>query len=219
MNAKSLLDQLLRSGQSMLNERGRSGSGLGGMGGGALAGGALAMLLGSRSGRKLGGAALKYGSLAALGALAYRAYNDWQQQQSAGGSLRAHAEPQTVDRLPAPQVEAHSRAILAALVAAAKADGHIDVRERGLIEDELGKLDNDPATRQWLHDELEKPLDPAEVARLGDSPELASEMYLASRLMVDQQNFMERTYLDELARCLKLDPDLRTRLDAQIDAG
>lgn len=39
-------------------------------------------------------------------------------------------------------------------------------------------------------------------------------MYLASRLMVDEESFMERACLDELVRRLGLEPDLRRRLDA-----
>ena len=33
-------------------------------------------------------------------------------------------------------------------------------------------------------------------------------MYLASVLIVDEQNYMERTYLEELARQLGLDPSM-----------
>jgi len=35
-------------------------------------------------------------------------------------------------------------------------------------------------------------------------------------MMVDQENFMERAYLDELARQLRLDPGLRQELEAQV---
>ena len=62
----------------------------------------------------------------------------------------------------------------------------------------------------------DKPLDPAEVARAASTPEMAAEMYLASLLMVDQQHFMERAYLDELARQLQLAPALKLELEAQI---
>ena len=49
-------------------------------------------------------------------------------------------------------------------IAAAKADGHVDERERALIEGEFTKLDNDQELQHWLHAELNKPLDPADVA-------------------------------------------------------
>jgi uncharacterized membrane protein YebE (DUF533 family) len=177
---------------------------------GALAGGALGLLLGkNKSTRKLA----TYGGLAAIGVMAYKAYGDYQQQQQGAG---AATQPQTVDRLPPPQAELHSQAILKALVAAAKADGHIDARERQVIEGEFSRVNQDAELQQWLHAELEKPLDPAEVARAATTPELASEMYLASLLAADEQSFMERAYLDELARQLKLDDALKLRLEQQL---
>ena len=42
------------------------------------------------------------------------------------------------------------------------------------------------------------------------------DRYLASVMMVDQENFMERAYLDELARQLRLDPALRLELENQV---
>lgn len=220
MNTRNLLDQLLKSGQQLLDKQGataKPGSAAGGLGGllsgaggGLLGGGALGLLLGSKKVRKYGGKALTYGGLAALGVLAYKAYGNWQANQRLAAS-----EPRTVDRLPPAQAEQHSQAVLRALVAAAKSDGHIDERERALIEGEFSRLDSDRELQHWLHDELNKPLDPAEVARAAQTPEMAAEMYLASVMMVDQENFMERAYLDELARQLRLDPGLRQELESQ----
>ena len=217
MKIQGFLDTLLKSaqggGNAATGNTSASQGGLGGMlnadfGKGALTGGALGLLLGkNKTTRKLA----TYGGLAAIGVMAYKAYGDYQKQQ--GG---AQAEPQTVDRLPPPQAELHSQAILRALVAAAKADGHIDARERQVIEGEFTRVNHDAELQQWLHSELEKPLDPAEVARAASTPEIASEMYLASLMAADEQNFMERAYLDELARQLKLDDALKTRLEQQI---
>ena len=39
--------------------------------------------------------------------------------------------------------------------------------------------------------------------------ELATEVYLASLLTIEVDHFMERGYLDELARALKLDDNLK----------
>ncbi|MFP5423066.1 Uncharacterized membrane protein YebE, DUF533 family [Pseudomonas peli] len=241
MITRGLLDQLLKSGQDLMQQKsaggkggsagglggalggllggaGKSGQGgdlgtlLKGAGGGALAAGALGMLLGNKSARKMGGKALTYGGLAALGVVAYKAYSNWQAQQASA----PQAEPQTLDRLPAPQAEIHSQAILKALVGAAKADGHVDARERELIEGELVKLTGDAELQHWLQAELNKPLDPAEIARAASTPEMAAEMYIASVLMVDEEHFMERAYLEELARQLKLDPALKAELEAQV---
>ena len=229
MNTRGLLDQLLKSGQELMQNKGLPqqgggqssqgsskggldlGSLLSGAGGGALAAGALGLLMGSKKARKVGGKVVAYGGLAALGVLAYKAYGNWQQKQASA----PRGEPQTVDRLPPAQAEQHSHAILRAIVAAAKADGHIDDRERQLIDGEIAKLTGDRELQGWLDRELAKPLDPAEVARAATSEEMAAEMYLASLLMVDETNFMERAYLDELARQLSLDAGLKVELEAQ----
>lgn len=239
MNAQRMLEQLLESGRSALQGNSQrqpqtqgampsqaGGAQWGQIGAGALAGGALGLLLGSKGGRKLGGKALKMGSIAALGALAYKAYGHWQAQQAqsaqpgtAAAAQAAAAAPRTVNLLSAPEAELHSRAMLKAMIAAAKADGHLDDRERGLVEAELNRLQADADTRRWLEDELRRPLDPAEVASVSGSPEMASEMYLASLLMADETSWMERTYLDELARRLQLPDGLKVELERQALAA
>lgn len=214
MNAKSLLDQLLGAGQSALsNLPGTAAGGKPGFGTGMLAGGVLGLLLGDKRVRKFGGKALTYGGAAALGALAFRAYSNWQQQKAAAGAAPAPVA-QPAQFLPAP-AEDHSRAVLKALIAAAKSDGHIDARERSLIEEKLASLADDPALRSWIDQEVARPLDPAEVAAAAGSMEVASEMYLVSVLAVDSESFMERAYLDALATQLKLPAELKVQLEAE----
>ena len=173
--------------------------------------GLLTLLLGNRGGRRL----VKLGGMAALGTLAYRAWRDYQTQGSETAVVIDASK--TIEHLPAPAAEVHSRAILVALLAAARADGHIDERERGLLHDEFVKATPDKELQSWLDAELTRPLDAQVVASHAGSPELAAEMYLASRLVIDDQNDAERRYLDDLARALGLDAELRTSLDRQLD--
>jgi uncharacterized membrane protein YebE (DUF533 family) len=190
---------------------------------GAAAGSLITMLLGSKRGRKLGGSALKLGSMAAMGALAWKVYQDYQAQQTAKAPAQAANAPQpaalpapaTFDNLTGPQIEQHSQAMLAAMIAAAKSDGHLDERERGLVQLELQRLDADPATHRWVEQELSKPVEPRDVAALSTSPEMAAEIYLASVLVADETTTMERAYLDELARQLQLPAELKTQLEAK----
>ena len=134
MKIQGFLDHLLKSssGQgSVLNAD---------FGKGAITGGALGLLLGkNKTSRKLA----TYGGLAAIGVMAYRAYNDYKQQQ---GGFAAGAGPQTVDRLPPPQAELHSQAILKALVAAANEAGGRDNIAVVLVR---AQGDADPAPRSW----------------------------------------------------------------------
>jgi uncharacterized membrane protein YebE (DUF533 family) len=225
MSIQNLLEQLLQSGVSKYEGAKQSGD-LGKYATGAAAGGALALLLGSKGGRSLGGKALKIGTVAALGTLAWRAYNDWQARQQAGAPAAAAGAPQAAraalpsfEALSAPQLEDHSRAMLKALIAAAKADGHLDERERSVVEAELQRLDADPATRRWVEDELRRPVEPAEVAAASTSPQMAAEIYLASVIVADDTTTMERAYLDELARQLKLPAELKADLEARAKTG
>ena len=212
MSLNGFLDHLLKSAAPTTLSGNDGRGGLGGMlgsdfGKGTLAGGALGLLLGrNKATRKLA----TYGGLAALGMMAYRAYGDYKAQQG------TTVQPQTVDRLPSPQASLHGEAILRALVAAAKADGHLDAREREVIEGEFARIAPEAEVQQWLKAELDKPLDPAEVARTAYTPEIASEMYLASLVAADEQNYMERAYLDELARQLKIDDALKQRLEQEF---
>ncbi len=232
MSMQRLLQQLLQSGQSLaqdagskLNSSGQGlGSTMGGFGGGALAGGALGLLLGNKKFRKMGGKVAGYGGAAALGAVALKAYQDWQEKKAAAPApayeqQRPSAAPyQAVPALPSPENEQHNKAILSAMIAAAKADGHIGAEEKQLIDAEVAKLTSDSKDVAWIDAELSKPANPAEIANLATTPELGAELYLASALMVDDESFMERAYLDELARNLKLEPGLKAELDSKLKA-
>ncbi|RTZ45561.1 tellurite resistance TerB family protein [Candidimonas sp. SYP-B2681] len=232
MSIQGLLQQLLQSGQSLAQDAGSKlntsgqglGSTLGGFGGGALAGGALGMLLGNKKFRKIGGKIGAYGGAAALGAVALKAYQDWQDKNAAlpsaaDGSAPPQTQPrqlQAVAALPLPEIELQSRVILSAMIAAAKADGHIGAEEKQIIDAEVVKLTNDSADALWFESEMEKPANPMEIAALATTPELGAEIYLASKLVIDEESFMERAYLDELARNLKLEPGLKAELDSKL---
>jgi uncharacterized membrane protein YebE (DUF533 family) len=131
----------------------------------------------------------------------------------------APTEPCTDQLLPAPEVEQHSRAMLKSMIAAAKADGHLDKRECGLVEAELTRIKADASTRRWFEDELRRPLDPAEVVHAAGSPEMAAEMYLAGLLVADDTSYMERACLEELARQLRLPEGLKVELERKAMAA
>jgi len=76
MNIQSLLDQILKAGGA--NDPARRDdparrADMGKYATGAAVGGVLGLLLGTGSGRRMGGKVLKYGSVAAIGALAWPA--------------------------------------------------------------------------------------------------------------------------------------------------
>lgn len=84
------------------------------------------------------------------------------------------------------------------------------------IESTLQQSGADAELQTLIHSELSKPLDPNEIAKLARSPQQASEIYLASLIVIDEQNFMEKAYLTELAKQLNLAPEVAFQLEQQL---
>lgn len=213
-DAKKLLDQFLGGNG---NSSGLSPDLLKG----AAAGGIVGILLGSKGGRRLAKSAAKIGGVAILGSLAYNAYKNWQAQK---GEKDHPAAPSMKDVTPAPDLarslatppsEATSLAILRAMIAAAKADGHIDAAEQKAIFGKLDDMSLDAEAKAFVVDEMRKPLDIDSVVAGATTPEIGVGLYTASVMAIDPDDSAEQAYLSELANRLKLDPGLKTAIEAE----
>lgn len=234
MSIQNVLQQLMQSAQGLVSGQNTSqanpaptsngSSGLKGFAGGALTGGALALLMGNKKFRKIGGKVATYGGVAALGAAAYHAYGQWKENkaQAPQASSQPVAAPapaqiahqtQAFNQLPATELEQHSKLVLMAMISAAKADGHINADEQRLLEAEFDRLNASPDEHAWIRTQINSPADPAAVAKQVETPEQAAEVYMASVLVNGADSFMERAYLDELARQLGLEESLKTHLE------
>lgn len=181
-----------------------------------LGGGAMGMLVGSKRGRKLGGKALKYGAIAGVGMLAWKA---WQSHQAKSGAASGD-EGERVEVLEGEFQERRSLELLQAMIMAARADGHIDAEERALISEQIDALGADDELHAWVEQQLNAPLDAEALAAQADSPQAAREMYLISLAVSDEQNPMERAWLDQLASALALDREMVAELERQaVQAG
>jgi uncharacterized membrane protein YebE (DUF533 family) len=226
---KSLLDQFLGSqaGSTMRNAgqtaKGKLDqySGSGGFVRGAAAGGLLGLLLGGKGMRKAAGGLLGYGGAAAVGALALKAYQNYQQQKAVApvtltpeqfAKLQDEALPHSK---PAADGAPFQLTLVRAMVGAAKADGHVDAVEQQRLFAEVERLGLDSEAKAFVFDLLGKPVDLAAIAGAVATPEQGAEVYLASRLAIDPDVPAERAYLDALAARLKLPAELRAQLDAQ----
>jgi uncharacterized membrane protein YebE (DUF533 family) len=184
----------------------------------ALAGGAaagvMALLLGTKTGRSIGKTGVVLGGLGMLGKLAYDAY-----QKHAGGATSADPAPDAapVGELAGPAADARGAAILVAMIAASKADGHIDAAEKAQIQSQMKMLDAE--AQGMLMDELSKPLDPAEVARHADSDQARREIYAVSAMVCSGDDPRERDYLDKLATALTLDPAIAAEIEREVLAA
>lgn len=248
-NAKSLLEGLLGGlggassgglagklgGLAGGDGRGASG-GLGGMAGQAkdlwdrqggmtklaAGGGLLGVLLGGKDMRNMAGGALKIGGAAAVGALAYRAWSDWQAGKTAeiakDPEMKALPSPEGTAFLPADEAGQDDLAtrLVQVMVAAAKADGHVTPDERQRIETQLGQLGLDAEAERLIASELDAPLDVGRIAGLARTPEEGAEVYAASLLVVNPDGAAEKGYLAMLAARLGLDPELVKHIHARV---
>ena len=208
MDFQNLLNQVLGG----LKQSGGDKKLLAKIGGGAAVAGLASMLLGKKTRNSL----LKTGSTAALGALAYHAYQSWQQNHTA--TAQTAAEPAAVLSQNAfepqgAQAEQTGRLVLKTMIAAAAADGSIDEAERDLITQESG---GDTETQQWLLAETRAPATPAQLADLaaGDTA-AAAEAYLAARMVCAELSRKEIVFLSQLADAFRLDPQLVEQLERQ----
>jgi uncharacterized membrane protein YebE (DUF533 family) len=216
LNAKSLLDGLL-GGQtaSGLGERAKEAwNSQSTLGKGAIAGGLLGILL-TQGGRRMLGTGLKVGGMAAIGGLAYKAYEDWKAGRS--------DDPAGPAALPSPagtafepaDADAFAHSLLLAMISAAKADGRVSPEERTRIDGQLANLGLQDEAAALIAAELDAPLDVGKIAAMANTEAEAMQIYAISLLAVDPDGAAEKGYLAMLAARLNLDQALVERLHSQ----
>jgi len=224
MDTKSLLDELLKTGKEYANKgreiaeeklqiprKGEEGyeETIDGMKKGAMAVGVLALLLGTGAGRRVTGSALKIGSLAAIGGIGWKAYQNWVSKRNEADQdvkdMANNAKTISINDLDETEANERSQILLKAMIAAAKADGHINTKEVAAIDEQIQKLGLSGDVALLMQAEIAKPLDVKEIAELAkNNPSIAAEIYLVSAVISDKENSMERDYLDELAKAMNL---------------
>ena len=228
-NLKQLLDQLLGS-QVPGTEgtvRDKAGQAVQLAKDNPLATGAIAaVLLGTGTGRSLTGSALKLGGVALVAGLGYQAYKNYK----AGKAPDAGQAPVGPEALPAPEETAFdvdgsqiddnfALALIRAMIAAARSDGHIDDAERARIADKLAVSGIESEAHAFIDAELADPTDLGDIIGAARNEEQRVEIYTASRLAIDSDTRAERGYLDMLARQLGLPDALVDHIEATVAAA
>ena len=195
---------------------------------GGLAGGLTSSMLTSKSGRKIGTKALKMGGIAAVGALAYAAY----QRHSTGKGTAPDPLPAAAEPALSPVLEgsaflppksdlagreALGLILVRAMIAAARTDGRLDAQESQAIFQRIESLGMDPENQVLLVAEMGRPVDVDAIVNSADSPEVAAEIYLASLLAIDVDTAAEKSYLVMLAARLNLPSELVAELHRQVE--
>ncbi len=164
---------------------------------GAAAAGALGTLLLSGVMGKFGRKLATAGGLAALGALAYDA---WQKHSGSNGEQKFL--PNDANR------EALGKLTLKAIINAMKADGKIDDAEKSKLYNSLQNADLSDEEKSFLFDELNKPIDTEGLVALAIDEQSALEIYTASFVAINPDGEAEKAYLGDLANKLKITPEL-----------
>jgi uncharacterized membrane protein YebE (DUF533 family) len=197
---------------------------------GGLAGSMAGSLLSGKSGRKLGKKAIKYGGLAAVGALAYAAYKNYSDTSGKPGTpaLSGAGQPALAPPPPgtaflpaeadAPARNALGLTLVRAMIAAGRADGRLDSDESQAIFTRIQSLDLSPEEKNLLIAEMERPVDMDEIVRSAATPEVATEIYTASLLAIDVDDPAENAYLAMLAARLRLPADLVAEIHRQAES-
>lgn len=219
--AQRMKDQVLGGQGSGAGLGGNLGALLGGQGAGLAAGGLLGVLLGSKSVRKMAGGMAAYGGAAALGALAFRAFQNWQAGQQAPAAPTATQADVPREGSPfLPRTASDGRpfalALLQSMIAAANSDGHIGPEEHKQIFEAVNRAGLDAEAKAFIFDALANPPTPLQIAAMANGPEQAAELYLAARLAIDPDLPTEKAFLQSLSQALNLQAGLVAHLEAQV---
>ncbi len=168
--------------------------------------GAAGLAAGMLLGRGGFGNLVKIGAVAAVGGLAYKAWQNHQAQQ--GNTTPVDQERFIPPAQAGYQQEELSKTLVRAMIAATKADGQIDAAEKEAIFKKLEMMPLGAEEKAFVFDELSAPLDINAVVGRADSAEHGAEIYAASLIAITADTAAERAYLDALAYKLKLDPGL-----------
>ncbi|SUO95376.1 tellurite resistance TerB family protein [Suttonella ornithocola] len=183
------------------------------LGGSAAAAGILSMVLGGSNGsRGMSNSIAKMGSLAAIGTLAYKAYQSWQQNDAKANANTQSIQPSA--QRSQSEAENNSRVVLKAMIAAAKADGEISAAEQNAILNQVGQEDQE--AQNWLNQILQNIPTPQQIAaEVGNDSALAAEVYLASRIVCGDLDRKEIIFLANLQQALGLEDNFVEQLEKQ----
>lgn len=190
----------------------------------------VAVLLGTKAGRSLTGSALRLGGLAAVAGLGYQAWKNYQAGSQPEAAARGIDDP-AAPQLPPPPKDsdfspeaavADSRftlALVEVMIAAARADGHVDDAERSRILDRLSLSGLGSDAMEFLEQQLSNPVDLDGIVNAASNEAQRVELYTAARLAIEPGTRAERGFLDLLAGRLGLADQLVDHVEATVSAA
>lgn len=233
----SILNTLARQAGTMASQAGSATSDFtrkvpGGVGG-LLGAGALGALLGNLASTDM----LKNVGLVGAGAVAWNFYKKWaarqegpqaQQPQTTPARGAIYAESSSPNQISAAavqpeemvvmQIDPTSELVMRCMVYAAKADGNIDASERTRINAILKNMVGGKDVSALLAKMDAETIDPSKIAAAA-LPQQAEDIYRLSCSVIDIDHFMERGYLDTLAKALHIESSMQQKIEEEAEAA
>jgi uncharacterized membrane protein YebE (DUF533 family) len=160
---------------------------------------------------------VKYGGIAVLGMIAYKALRNWQASQNSGSPAPA-GRGFLPNQMPGGGEE-FSNVLVQSMIAATQADGVIDEGEQQRLVGALAKLGASDEDRQAVADQLRRRINPQSLVAAAKTPEMGLGIYAASAMAVTIDSPAERKYLDSLATSLGIDPGLKAHVEQAVGRG
>ncbi len=145
----------------------------------------------------------------------------WGQQQAPGRTevnAGLHQFGDDAAASPAAAADPAAELMLRAMIYAARADGHIDATERGRIDTMARQFLPDQRSSVLVNELLNEPINLEALTAGVDTVEQKEDIYRLSCLVIDIDHFMERGYLDALARSLSIAPERQQALEQEVVA-
>lgn len=191
-----------RTAQENFNRNITSEGGLGSM----LGAGALGALLGNVA----GGSLLKNAALLGAGAVALNFYKKWAQGQKEDQRQGFASDTS------APQLDNKTLELIArSMVYAARSDGNIDAEERRVMDSILTNMAPGAHMQSFIKQVEKEQIDPEKIAASVQYPEQADDIYRLSCSVIDVDQYMERAYLDALAKSLRIADSEKNQIERE----
>lgn len=188
--------------------------------GGLLGAGALGALLGNMA----GGSLLKNAALLGAGAVALNFYKKWAEGKQGASddrdAINANYQSQIGDSQGAlPEIDGRTvELITRAMVYAAKSDGNIDQKERECMVSILSNMLPGQNVVSIIKKIENEQVDPGKIVQAVRSPEQGEDIYRLSSSVITVDQFMERAYLDALAKALGINENDKKSIEKEAQA-
>ncbi len=156
---------------------------------------------------------IKGGGLAAVASVAFNAIKNFQNQDE---SANKKMDLTDLGQTGSDHNGDFALTLVRAMIQAAKADGHVDDKERKLIGNKINESGIDQKTAEFLMEELEKPVDIDALLSNVNTDEQKTEIYVASRMTLDPNKPKNREYLNNLLAKLNLPDSLKQHIENAI---